>query len=383
MPRGRERSSKRAGEAGDQAGDSTERAMMYEARNDEVMSDDAGATAATLLAEAERLAARAFALVQRGAVRDGAAALERAVSLAERSRDRDAHAHYLYTHALALAQLPGQRQRARGLWRRARAMARDARRLEVQFYAQRRRVQQYAENGDLGGAIAEADRMVEAMAALGPAGRQRAQVDALRERGRLLLRLGVSGGEHALLERAHADFGRAVKLAQALGLDELALALRLERRSLAALLPDCTAHSEEFAELRAEAEARSLAGLGAALAIEEAATALREGAPEAGVVHAERARDAALEDGDALGCLIACMLIAEGRETLGDRDGVIATLLSCQTALERLLGKAAGREVARVLDSLEGRCEPLRPVPAPAPVAVVPAPVEYRASASA
>ena len=311
--------------------------------------------AAELLAEAKGLAERAFALLQQGAAEDSAAALERATALAEQSGDGGEHAHYLYSHALVLSQLAAERERARTMWIRAADIARDAQRLDVQFKARQRLTQMRVEDGDLVGAIAEVTRVIEAMEALGEQGRQPGLAHALRDRARLHLRRGISEGDSAALESAHADFGRADELARALELAELSLALRLERRSLEALMPERAAAAGDFAALRAEAEALGSNEVIGALAIEEASAAMRAGEHEDGLGHAERARQAALEGNEPVRYLIACMLIAEAREKLGDRAGVIAILLTCKASLEQLLGKAVGRELTRVLDSLEGR----------------------------
>ncbi len=74
--------------------------------------------------------------------------------------------------------------------------------------------------------------------------------------------------------------------------------------------------------------------------------------------YAESARQDALELTDPMLYLLACLSIAEAREKLDDRVGVLTILFTCRATLQDLLGEAAGRPVLGVVESLEKRWGP-------------------------
>ncbi len=73
------------------------------------------------------------------------------------------------------------------------------------------------------------------------------------------------------------------------------------------------------------------------------------------LVHAEAARQAALQAVDPTVYLMACLLIAEVLEKQGDRLGALTILFTCQASLGDLLGEDAKVPVLHVIDSLEER----------------------------
>ena len=76
---------------------------------------------------------------------------------------------------------------------------------------------------------------------------------------------------------------------------------------------------------------------------------------EEAAAYAESARLDALELMDPMLYLLACLSIAEAREKLGDRIGVLTALFTCKASLQDLLGEAAGKPVLGVVESLERR----------------------------
>lgn len=76
---------------------------------------------------------------------------------------------------------------------------------------------------------------------------------------------------------------------------------------------------------------------------------------EEAAAYAESARQDALELTDPMLYLLACLSIAEAREKLDDRVGVLTILFTCKATLQDLLGEAAGKPVLGVVESLEKR----------------------------
>lgn len=307
------------------------------------------------LAEATKLAEEAFALLQKGKPGASANKLGRAARLAETSGDYGEYSRYLYSQALTLAQLPQERQRAESLWRKSAAAAQMAGRIDLEIKALQRIAPLYANDGDLEGAIAELTALIERMNQHEGSARSAELVGIMRDRARLYMTRGIDEQNRIFLDRAHADLEAAAALARSLDLNKLALETRLELRALEALRPDSDEPPETFASLRAEAEALGDSGILGSLELEQAMADMRAGEFARAHQHADAARQAALDTPDPVRYLIACMLIAEARENLDDRAGVIAILLTCKASLERLMGDTAGQQVRMVLDSLERR----------------------------
>ena len=307
------------------------------------------------LAEAQKLAEEAVALLQAGKPGASANKLGRAARLAHESGDFAEYARYLYSQALTLAQLPQERARAESLWRRSAAAANVAGRLDLEVKALSRIAPLYANEGDREGAIAQLTALVELMTKHDQTARSAELVGVMRDRARLYMSRGIDEQNRIFVDRARRDLRAAADLARAIDMNRLALETRLELRALEAVMPGQEQPPETFASLRAEAEALGDAAVLGSLEIEQSMAEMRAGAFERALAHAEAARRAALDTPDPVRYLIACMLIAEARENTGDRAGVIAILLTCKATLERLMGKAAGQQVKLVLDSLEHR----------------------------
>lgn len=130
------------------------------------------------------------------------------------------------------------------------------------------------------------------------------------------------------------------------------LQLRLERRVLRDVL---NREAEPFSALLDEIETLGDPGLLNDVQLEQATAAVRAGRPRDALAHAQQARHAALQAGDPLRYLLACLVIAEVRDQNGDRPGVLAILLTAKNSLEQLLGPEAGQPIVMILDSLGQR----------------------------
>lgn len=313
------------------------------------------------LIEADALARQAESLVRTGDWEGAARELGRAAELLHEACDFREESRHLNTQALLLSRLPGQGDRARDVWRRASGAAFLDGDLGLQLESHRRMAEFARSEQDWTQMLASTSTAIRKLSDAGVSdpeyGRQ--LVEFLRERGRAYQVLGFGEHNEIFLRRARDDLAQAVDVARDLGAAELALRVRLELRTLESVMPGAGAGQEgtpePFAALRAEAESLGAQGLLGSVAMEQAAAALRGGQLEAAIEHAEAARQVALEGPDPVRYLLACMLVAEAREALGDRPGVIAVLLTCKKSLERFLGKDAGQPVTLVLDSLERR----------------------------
>jgi hypothetical protein len=147
---------------------------------------------------------------------------------------------------------------------------------------------------------------------------------------------------------------RAVAAAERAGDGRLQLQVRIERRALADQLKG-EGPPEPWSALLREAAASGDEGLKAAASLEAAASALREGQPAQALAAASQARAAALEGDDPSRYLLACLLISEAWEKLGQHAEVIEVLLTAKSSLEGLLGPEAGQGLRLILDSLPQR----------------------------
>jgi hypothetical protein len=312
------------------------------------------------LAEADARAHKAQVLVSGGDWTAAADELGQAAALAFAAGDMRQQSRYLYTQALLLSRLPDQGERAKTLWRQAAGAAFVGGDLALEIKPLQRLAELALREQDWAGALGHLGRAIDRLAATRPedADLQRQRVGLLRDRARLYQTQGLSQSNRIFLQRARDDLARAVDLARALDDAELALAARVELRVLESAMSGAgegAGAPEPLAALRAEAEALGAQGILGSVALEQAAAALRADRPWIALDHAETARQQALDGPDPVRYLLACMLLAEARDALGDRPGVIAILLTCKQSLERLLGKEAGQPVTLVLDSLERR----------------------------
>lgn len=195
------------------------------------------------------------------------------------------------------------------------------------------------------------EAMIELTAMIGDLqswGADRGLVDCYRHRASLHVIM-------ARFDEAGADYDRAVAAAERLGEPGLLLRVRLERRAMAPYGDDSAARWEDWSKLIAEAKALGDSAAAGEIRLQQAADALRADDYVEGIKLARAARQAALDATQPVLYLMACLLIAEGREGKGDRAGVIEVLLTCKVTLERAFGRAFAEPVIQVLDSLEPR----------------------------
>lgn len=165
-------------------------------------------------------------------------------------------------------------------------------------------------------------------------------------------------GLHSMMarfEHALSDYDEAVAAAQRLGQPDLALRMRLERRALIPYADRDAAHWDDWQELIAEAGALGDDKALGDIRLQQAAAALRIDDFQEGLTRAQAAQHAALDAGHPVLYVMACMLVAEAREGLGDHAGVIEILLTCKASLERAFGREFAAPILVVLDSLEPR----------------------------
>ena len=168
-------------------------------------------------------------------------------------------------------------------------------------------------------------------------------------------------GLHSMVARfdhAISDYDEAVAAAERLGEPDLTLRMRLERRALIPYSARDAESWDDWADLIAEASARGNDQALGDIRLQQAATALRADRFEDGLSLAQEAQQAALDAGQPVLYLMACMLVAEAREGLGDHAGVIEILLTCKASLERAYGREFAAPLLVVLDSLEPRWGP-------------------------
>lgn len=313
------------------------------------------------LAEADARARKAELFMGSGDWAAGAEELGQAAALAFAAGDMLQQSRYLYTQALLLSRLSGNRARAEELWGQAIGAAYVGGDLKLELKPRQRLAELALREQDWEVAVGHFNGIITRLssARTDDADLQRQLVGFLRDRGRVYQTQGLGQNNRFFLQSARDDLARAVDLARRLGDTELALATRVELRMLESIAPgaggDAGTSPEPLAALRAEAEALGAQGILGSVALEQAAVALRADRAQEAIEHAETARQRALDGPDPVRYLLACMLIAEARDALGDRPGVIAILLTCKQSLERFLGKEAGQPLALVLDSLQGR----------------------------
>lgn len=159
------------------------------------------------------------------------------------------------------------------------------------------------------------------------------------------------------LSLALADFDRARQLAEASGQEKAALAIRVQRRNAQQLF-NSPQPMEDLGTLKQlSLDAAMLDTLGD-IQLQEAKAALARQDFDQMLEAADNARKSALQATDTaryIRYLVACLFIANAREALGDRPGVIAILLTCKKSLEQALGKEVGEQVKLLLDSLAVR----------------------------
>lgn len=254
----------------------------------------------------------------------------------DRPRDHG-RSEYARARVVAQADLP----RAVEYFRRAAALSRVGEDTEYELKARDGIAAAKGALGDYEGSLAEyqasADRLQQLGDGLALSANLRAQAALLQLVGRP--------------NKALAAFDAAVDAAAAH--PAAALEARIERRGQV----NFTVHPdrEPLDALVAEAQALGLPTLAGQARLQLAAEQLREGDAATAAATAELARQQALEKVQPILYLMACITLAEARETLGDRPGVIEILLTCKQTLQEHLGRDAAAPVLKLLDAAEQR----------------------------
>lgn len=297
-----------------------------------------------LLAEAASLGERAEERTRALDFAGAAAALGEAAALYARAGRFAEQGRHLYGQGILLMRLEGQSEAAQQALKQSEALAHIFGDTEGEVRALLRVADLRAAGGDPAAGLAQLDL---AVLRLRDKGRPDLAVQVHRGQAAMLLSLGR-------LESALNALKDATTAAEQLGDTRLALELKLTRRGLLGLR---TRGGEKgpLADLLREADELGDPGLRADVGLQQAAALLRGGDVPAAMTAAEQVRRQALELPDPLRYMLACLLLAEGREQLGDYVGVLEILLTCKVSLERFVGPEAGAAVVQVLDSLAGR----------------------------
>lgn len=306
-------------------------------------------TAPDPLTRSDALAALAEGRLLTGDEVGALVAMQDAIAAADEVAAFGKHADYAYALGLLRSRDPARTASAEDAWHDAIAHARLAEDAPRELAAWMRLARSAADHG----------RLDEAQASLDVGARLLDQVPApdaielLRSRARLAYARGMMLSDRVLLLAALGDLDDALARAEAAERPDLAVRIRVDRRLHAAWVPGQP--SESLSDLVENVRAQGDLGLLGDLTLEQAASALRAKDRAGGLAAAEEARSQALQARDPVRYLLACLLIAEGREAQGDRPGVLGILLTAKQSLERLLGKEAGTPLLAVLRSLELR----------------------------
>lgn len=153
---------------------------------------------------------------------------------------------------------------------------------------------------------------------------------------------------------------RALSIARETGESSLVLEMRLDLGLLAghplaeAFVEDEAAAAQgDLDAVLADAEAAGHHGMVGYVRLARGSRAAEAGQHLRALVEAQEARKAALEAVDPTIYLMACLLMAECHETLGNRLDALTILFTCQASLGDLLGEEARVPVLHVIDSLE------------------------------
>lgn len=300
------------------------------------------------LGQADALARLAAVATAAGELAPAARLLDQAAALADRPGGHGLRAQYLYGRGRLLERL-GDRAGADAALREAVGLAGALGERATWAKAQRQRAALAISGGDVPEGIAQLNVLLAFL------GEHEAEIPegAAEVCSGLRLRsmLHVARG----LPRAGLDdLDAAVEAAQRSGDGRLQLQVRIERRALADQLKG-EGPPEPWSALLREAAASGDEGLKAAASLEAAASALREGQPAQALAAASQARAAALGGDDPSRYLLACLLISEAWEKLGQHAEVIEVLLTAKATLEGLLGPEAGQGLRLILDSLPQR----------------------------
>ncbi len=264
----------------------------------------------------------------------------------EAAEDPALQAEYLYGRGVLQAEQPDRADRADATLVKAKAMAFVLGDFDLELKAAKRLIKLRTGQLRLDEGIGALTDLIER---LGQVGRRMDLLHALRLRANLYLGQGPFR-----LKKVMEDLDHAVALAERLEQPAIAFQLRMERRGIHDYLGG-GATPERLEDMLEEARALDDEGLAGQVRFAQATAAMRQGRPAEAEEHATAAREGALEDDDPVRYVLACMVIAEARDALGDRAGVLEILLRCKSSLEERLGRDAGQQVVVVLDSLQHR----------------------------
>ncbi|MCP4804969.1 MAG: hypothetical protein GY913_16895 [Proteobacteria bacterium] len=287
------------------------------------------------LGEAAARSEKASLHAQAEAWTDGAQEMHWAARLAADAGHTGFRGQYLYGKGALLAQAgPSLRGQALAALRQASAAARVAGNRGVAQQSLRLQVKLYAQVDRWDKAAETAAELVELLERLGP-GPELA--DLLRTRAGFLRR-----GPHGERESLRC-LERSAKLGLTLGHRGRALQARLEHHLLSAKLgEDVPPINTRFGE-------------GDGQGLFQACGSLELDEPEDALEPAEKARVAALKDGNAARYLGSCLILAEALERLGRRRDVLETLLTCRATLQEQRGHEAAFAARDALDVLKRR----------------------------
>lgn len=164
----------------------------------------------------------------------------------------------------------------------------------------------------------------------------------------------------ARLDQARADLDQALAAAKHTGDKNLILSVQLDQQILQNfnITDGPTSSPELFDSLLAQAQQMGNKQVAGDAKLHQAIAFLQTGQYKRALRRAQQIRQTALQATDHMRYiryLLACVLMAESQNHLGDRTGVLATLLTCKKSLEGALGKDVGQLVVPFLESLRHR----------------------------
>ena len=207
-------------------------------------------------------------------------------------------------------------------------------------------------------AYPEAARLLNDVASLRESiGDHDGRLDAIRRMASVASLMGDPKRAFELLSEGmvDAEAGQAELLRARLELNLLARGARAVGPRQALDPKMAGVRAEPLSVLVADAVALGDHGAAGYIRLQMAADANLGGRYDEGGTYSESARQDALQCRDPMLYLLACLSIAEVREKLGDRVGVLTILFTCKATLQDLLGEAAAKPVLGVVHSVEQR----------------------------
>jgi tetratricopeptide (TPR) repeat protein len=281
----------------------------------------------------------------------------RVAELSAEIGDKAAEALGRYGQGTALYQLPDKFAETRQAFERAAALAE-----QIEYHSLAARSHHLLgslrlDQGDLNGAVDELDQAIDH---LGPAGDVELTILVYRTRASVNLLRGH-------FDQIQADLDGALATARRAGRKKMVKSIRYEQRALRALQDKISAaldqiHREEiFADLLGMVHQSGDDNIIYETDLHQATDLLKAGQLEEALERAEKSRRAALESTEPsryASYLVACLLMAEIKERLDDKPGVLFTLLTCKGTLDKTLGPGSSQLVTLFLDSIYKRWGP-------------------------